>query len=235
MAADLRATWASADFPETIRRIDRHFGSASYSLRSLFKDEQRRILNEILASTREDLETRFKLVVERYGPLMKFLQSAGAPLPPGLDTASDFVLHSDIRREIQAPIINFDLLRNLIREAESRGTRVLDPDISYVIKNRMEQMMNDLTAQSGDLALMQVLQQLAELVMPLPLGLNLWKVQNTYWEMLQRVLPQYRDRAVGGDPSAAEWIKQFLQLGRQLSFAVDPSQVPAPAELPMAA
>src|SRR5256885_9322857 len=98
----------------SIRVMDRHFGQTSYSLRSLFKDEQRRILNEILASTREDLESRFRLIVERYAPLLKFLQSAGTPLPEGLDTVTDFVLHSDVRRQIEAEPIDLDHLRSLL-------------------------------------------------------------------------------------------------------------------------
>ena len=79
MFREIKAAYEIADFPETIRLIDRHFGQASYSLKSLFKDEQRRILNEILATTREDIEGRFRLITERYTPLMKFLETAGAP------------------------------------------------------------------------------------------------------------------------------------------------------------
>src|SRR5262249_1309727 len=79
MVQEIKAPYEAADFPQTIRVIDRHFGQAAYSLKSLFKDEQRRILHEILASTRDDLENRLRLVTERYTPLMKFLESVGAP------------------------------------------------------------------------------------------------------------------------------------------------------------
>src|SRR5437899_38308 len=97
MAAEIKAAYDTSDFPETIRVIDRHFGQAAYSLTSLFKDEQRRILDEIMSSTRDDLESRFRLITERYEPLVKFLQGIGAPSPPALETVFDMVLHSDIR------------------------------------------------------------------------------------------------------------------------------------------
>ncbi len=234
MCRELRAAYELADFPECIRAIDRHFGGAAYSLRSLFKDEQRRILNEILASTREDLESRFKLVAERYGPLMKFLQSAGAPLPPGLDTITDFVLHGDIRREVQADPVNFDRLESLIQEAQPRGTRVFDAHLSYVIKERMELLVVQLAADPARLEHMHELETLAELVMPLPLGLNLWKVQNTYWEMLQKIFPGFRNRALANDETAREWVTRFLLLGERLGFAVQHLQIAA-AEMNLAA
>jgi alpha-amylase/alpha-mannosidase (GH57 family) len=234
MCQELKASFETADLPQTIRLIDRHFGEAPYSLRSLFKDEQRRILNEILASTREDLEGRFRLITERYTPLMKFLLSAGAPLPAALETARDMVLHSDIRRQIESEPLDLVHLRGMLQEAQGHDSRILDANISFAVKNRMEQMIQQLAREPGDVERMQTLEHLAELVMPLPLGLNLWKVQNTYWEMLQRVLPEYRQRAQAGDPAAQLWLTQFLALGDRLSFAVKELRG-QPQELPKAA
>ena len=42
MAAEVSEAFSWADFPETLRRIDQHFGDSTYSLRSLFRDEQRK-------------------------------------------------------------------------------------------------------------------------------------------------------------------------------------------------
>ena len=236
MLQDLQAIYERADFPETIRHMDRHFGRASYSLQSLFKDEQRRILNEILSSTREDLESRFRLIVERYAPLLTFLRAAGAPLPEGLDTVTDFVLRSDICRQIEAEPLDLERLRSLFEEAQSRGNHVLDPQISYFVKNRMEQIIQQLAANPEQDNRLATLSQLAELVMPLPLGLNLWKVQNIFWEMLQNVLPRFRERAAGGDEKAQTWVTDFTTLGKTLGFAAkhfeaaDPAQA-TPAEM----
>jgi hypothetical protein len=220
MLNEIRAAYERADFPETIRLIDRHFGQASYSLNSLFKDEQRRILNEILVSTREDLESRFRLIAERYAPLMRFLETTGAPLPPGLETAADFVLHSDIRRQIEAEPLDLERLRALIQEGHLRKDRVFDPNISFTVKNKMEGLMQKIAENSGDLDSIRAFKQFAELVMPLPLGLNLWKVQNTYWELLQKVVPDFRERAAAGSEPAREWVTEFLALGERLGFAV---------------
>jgi hypothetical protein len=40
MAKDVSQSFESADFPEIIRVIDRHFGDSLYSLKSLFRDEE---------------------------------------------------------------------------------------------------------------------------------------------------------------------------------------------------
>ena len=220
MLADLKGAYERVDFPELIRVSDRHFGSVTYSLHSLFKDEQRRILKEILASTREDLESRFRLIAERYTPLMKFLETAGAPLPPGLDTVTDFVLHSDIIRLIESESVDLDRLRSLIEESKTRNAHALDANIGFVVTHKLERLMEGLSEKPEEVEQIGSLQRLAELMIPLPLGLNLWKVQNTYWEMCQKVLPQYRERADAGEETAKAWIEQFLGLGETLGFAV---------------
>jgi alpha-amylase/alpha-mannosidase (GH57 family) len=231
MVKDLQATYERADFPETIRQIDRHFGAASYSLQSLFKDEQRRILNDILAATREDLEGRFRLVVERYEPLLKFLETAGAPLPEGLDVVMDFVLRGDIRRQLEAEQMDFERLSGLLQQALVRKNRVLDAGIGFVIEHRMERMMQELAANPDQDGRVSALAQLAELVRPLPLGLNLWKVQNIYWEMLQTALPGFRQRAAAGDEAAQAWVKYFINLGKSLNFASQQLETELPVKM----
>jgi alpha-amylase/alpha-mannosidase (GH57 family) len=220
MFREVKIAFDAADYPETIRLLDRHFGGTPCSLKSLFKDEQRRILNEILTSTREDLGNRFRLITERYTPLMNFLQNVGAPLPSGLVTVREYVLHEDIMRCLQSDLIDLDLLRNLIQEARMRDSGVLDARISFVVKNKMERMMFDLAEHPNEVERMTALDRLAQLVMPLPLGLNLWKVQNTYWDLLQHLAADMRARALVGDESARNWSKQFLELGSTLGFAV---------------
>jgi len=230
MLSEVKAAYESANFPETIRAMDRHFGQSSYSLSSLFKDEQRRILNEILASTREDLENRFRLITERYEPLMKFLQSSGVPLPTALRSASDFVLHADLWQQIHAPSLDFERLRNILQEAQTRQDRVLDNDIRYAFMNRMEQMIQKLPAHPDDIERVKSLARMSELAMPLSLGLNVWRVQNTYWEILQKQVPEIRARAEQGDEKAAEWVNAFAGLGERLGFAVTNLRVAVPAQ-----
>jgi alpha-amylase/alpha-mannosidase (GH57 family) len=226
MLREIKEPFESADYPEAIRRIDQQFGQSPYSLRSLFKDELRRILNGILAQTQEDLEGRFRLITERYTPLMKFLESVYAPLPPALQTVSDYILQRDLRGQFDGERLDLDRLRWLVQEATARSQEVLDADLSFVIKTRLEKEILSLAEHPDDLERIQMLEQVTALVVPLPLGLNLWKVQNTYWKLMQDLLPAYMDRAEGGDEFARDWVRMFLALGQRLKFAVRHLELP---------
>jgi hypothetical protein len=223
-ARELHETFERGDFPETIRLIDRHFGPSSYSLKSLFKDEQRRILEEIMATTREDLEHRFRLITERYTPLMKFLEDIRMPLPQALQTSADYVLQVDVHRLFKNELVDLDRLRTLTSRAQER--HLLGTDFSYEVKQKLEGMMDRLKSNPEDLVLLENLEGLTREVVPLPVGLNLARTQNAYFAMLQNVFPKYRAQAAADDQQARTWLEHFLALGRHLQFALDPMSHP---------
>ncbi|MDB6032968.1 MAG: glycoside hydrolase family protein [Verrucomicrobiales bacterium] len=220
MVSDLQTPFEHADFPESIRRMDRHFGEFSYSLKSLFKDEQRRVLRDVLSATRDDLEHRFRLINERYNPLMVFLRDLNAPLPPALRTASDFVLSADIRAELNSKEPNVDHLRWLLEEAKSKSPEIFDDDLSFTIKNRLEFWVFQLAGNAEDISMLSNLARIAELVTALPVELNFWQVRNLYWQMLQTTYPAFENRANSEAEAAREWIEHFLKLGKCLGFAL---------------
>ena len=89
--------------------------------------------------------------------------------------------------------------------------------------------MRDIADKPDDLARIHELQEIATLVLPLPLGLNLAEVQNTYWSLKLSVMPQLARLAVNGDQAAAECLQKLTGLGEHLGFAPGALQVePAP-------
>ena len=79
---DITAAFSKADIPEILRVMDRNLGSA-YSLKSLFRDDRRAILEQILKPSLEDAESAYRQIYERHVPLANFLRDLGVPLAEG--------------------------------------------------------------------------------------------------------------------------------------------------------
>ena len=47
--------------------------------------------------------------------------------------------------------------------------------------------------------------------------------------LLQKTLPEFRQRAEAGEEAAQNWVRQFVTLGQRLGFALDPARVAKPA------
>ena len=84
MVREVAESFGTGEFPETIHRLDRHFGACSYSLRSLFRDEQRRVLNQIMEASLEGTRFVYRKGYDSHLPFMRFLTDLGIPLPEPL-------------------------------------------------------------------------------------------------------------------------------------------------------
>ncbi len=219
MVKDIQQSFDHGEFPETIRRMDRHFGAQNYSLRSLFKDEQRRILNEILSSTRRDLERRNRIVAERYTPLIRFLDDIGNPLPPALKSAVDLVLHVDLVDQFASGNTNPERVLALFEEAKRRKLALPVDDLQHAISRKMDRLLGRIEKSPGNPEDAENAARLAAVIRGLPVDPNLWRTRNTYWRLLKTILPKYRDKAAKGDERSAEWARHFLALGEHLNFA----------------
>jgi alpha-amylase/alpha-mannosidase (GH57 family) len=216
----MRAAFDRSDYAEVIRLIDHHLQAPSYTLKTLFKDEQRKIINEIVAAARDDMESGYRLVTDRHLPLMNFLRDLYVPPPGLLQTAAQFVLHADACRALSAELPNLDRVRPLLEQARTKQINIFDAELAHVVKTTLERLMQKLTANPGDVEFLQYITALVALVRTTPLDLNLWKVQNAYWGMLQSDFPMLKPKAGRTDPVAIEWTKTFLALGEALNFAV---------------
>jgi hypothetical protein len=200
--------------------MDRHFGESYYSLKSLFRDEQRKVLNQILISTWQDVETHFRQITDQYTPLMRFLRDINAPLPAALRTAADFTLNRDLQRTIESPDPDPARLRELVEQACARNVELHREELAYAIKNALDQRLVRLREEPNDLALLTRTADLAEVFRSLNLEVNLWKTQNLYFRLRGTSWAACKRLAELGDASAREWIQQFNRLGDHLGFKV---------------
>ncbi|MDP9362501.1 MAG: DUF3536 domain-containing protein, partial [Acidobacteriota bacterium] len=94
LSEDMRVNGISS----VIRVLDEYFAEPLLSIRALFRDEQRRILNLLCDATLSEAEVAFRQLHERYDPLMRFHAALGVPLPKVLRTAAEFDVNLQLRR-----------------------------------------------------------------------------------------------------------------------------------------
>jgi len=77
-------------------------------------------------------------------------------------------------------------------------------------------MMARFMSTPEDIALLKSLLDAVALARSAPFTVDLWKVQNLYYEMLKGTYLELQKRTQQGDEAAAEWAPQFVSLGQQL-------------------
>ena len=213
--------FSRADVPETIRVLDRHFGELTYSLRSLFKDEQRRILRRLLDGAIADAESTNRQFYDHHAPLMRFLSDVGFPLPATLQASAELVVRANLRRELESETVSKERLLDALGDVANWRIEVDEGGLAFTAQKTLERLAARFAADPNDIAVLRALQESAMAVGKLPFGVNRYTVQNIYWRALQEVYPAWLAKARDGDDEAAAWTETFRSLGETLSVRVD--------------
>ena len=216
-----------ADFPEVIRILDRHFGQSTYSLRSIFHDDQRKILNVILKSTLAEAEAAYRQIYETHAPMMRFVADLRIPLPRPFSIAAEFALNSSLRTAFEdVDNLDFGRIHALIGEARAQGVSLDGATLGFALRRTIKRMSEQLLENPDDLQLMKKLEAAAGIARTLPFEVNVWRAQNNYYQMLQKIYPERLQKALAGNGSR-EWIEHFVALGRNLAVSVEAPALPA--------
>ncbi|MFC2041671.1 DUF3536 domain-containing protein, partial [Chloroflexota bacterium] len=220
MVQETTQTCAMADFPEVIRLLDKHFGTSTYSIKNLFLDEQRKVLDSILESALAEIEAAYHQLFEHHYPPMRFLSELGNPIPKSFHSAAEFILNSELRKAVSGDTLDSERIKSLLNETQTWKVELDAEGLSYFLQHTLEQMIARLVDTPEDIDLLKELQTAMEIIHSVPFAVDLWKVQNLYHEMLQSTYPEIQKRAERQDEAAKEWLAQFIPLGKQLSIRI---------------
>jgi hypothetical protein len=215
------------DFAEAIRILDRHFGESTYSLRSMFREDQRKILNLILKSALQEAETAYRQIFDTHSPMMRYLTDLNVPLPHAFEMVAQFAVNSSLRTAFEN-VEDLDLLRiETLLDAARRSNVSLDgATLGFALRKTIKKLSEQFLENPSDMGLMQKLEGAAALARRLPFEVNIWRAQNNYYRLLQTVFPEVAQKAESGDAEAQEWVRYFVSLGNNLAVRVEVPRTP---------
>jgi hypothetical protein len=210
--------FANADFTNIVGVLEREFHASTYSLRSLFRDEQRKILNRIVNS--QPAEQAYRDLYQDSAPLLHFLASLNAPRPRAFTIAAEYVLNLDLRRAITQGH-DPGVINQLLGEARICGVQLDQEGLRYAIEQRVLGALNTLHNGKPDLPELESLSVLVAMARSLPFEVNLRPAQNIYYELLQQEWHRRQAAPLKETPAAQPWLERFVHLGELLGVRVE--------------
>jgi alpha-amylase/alpha-mannosidase (GH57 family) len=210
------------DIPDLIRIVEKNFGSDVYSLRLLFRDEQRRILRLILDSALSDAEALYRRFYEEHSSLLRFVTTHSMPLPRRFKMAAEFVLNLDLQRAFEAGELDFHHIHHLIQEGIALGAALDQAGNEFVLRRTLDRLAEQVDQEPESFDRLIALEKGVDVARAVPFDVNLWKPQNVCFDILHRVRPKILERMTEGDTAAGEWAGRFAELGEKLRVFVPP-------------
>lgn len=217
---ELSAAFERGDVVAVNNSITHYFGESTYSISSLFSDEQRHVLDKILEGTVQEVETAYTQLYKRHVALMKFIENLKIPLPESFRATAEHFINSEINSALGKEKLKVTHILKLLKEAELAKIKLNTVTLGFTLKNNLEKMMQRIKAEPLSLLHLEQLSHAMVIANSLPFGINLFQVQNTFYELLENVYPKLKQSATAGDLSAKAWIEQFSTLGNQLAVYV---------------
>ncbi len=220
MVEEMTDACSIGDFTELVRLLDKRFGGSSYSLKSLFKDQQRKVLGYILESTITDIESTYRQLYEASYPPMRFLAELGGPVPRAFSAAAELIVNMDLHRALNSARLDAEEVRDLIGTAREWRVDLDSEGLGFEFEENLDRQMSAFYENPHDAGRLRRLIESARLIRDLPFPINLWRAQNLYWNMVQTRYKEAVAKAAAGDRAMTEWTGLFKELGQQLKIRV---------------
>lgn len=219
MLEQLSDAFALGEVPEMVRLLDKHF-NRTYSLRSLFRDEQRRILGTVLSSTVAEAEAAYLQVYEHHAALMRFISSLGTPMPREFAAAMDYALNSLLRRACVSDRLDGERIGHLLHEAEANNVVLDNTTLEYHLRRKLEHLASRFAADPSNITKLQELATTLKITKKMPFYVNIWSAQNLVYAFKGGLYTRTVRKAQHGDEKAQEWVDCYRKVGDLLSIRV---------------
>ena len=210
MQHEMDKAFADNNLAQLDRLMEQHFGAGKYALKYLFKDEQKRIFDEILRSTMEEFEAYLRDIYERYYPLMGVKEELHMALPKALVTCIEFILNRDLVDLLAREETDIKTLERVAADVRRWSFEVDKTEVRFAAVQKITLLMRRLREAPQDTRLLQLIHDILRALAPLHLNLDLWRAQTAYLDISR----QLHERPPSGvDP---KWGGLLKKLGDDL-------------------
>lgn len=224
---DLFNKFNNSPITETIRGLDEHFGREYWTLKNLFIDKKKMIIQDIIKEQLEEFSTLYYKIYNDSQTSIMYLLELGLPIPDEFKIAAQYTLSRNFNNSITkiediTDVDEFYDSINISKQAKRLKTTIDKSASEKIFKDVITQKMRELL---GDMTVYKCMEMIniIEVAEELDIKVELKEAQNIFFKELNngfvdliKNLPQsvnYKEDK--------ELVTEILKLGEKFSFNLD--------------
>ncbi len=215
MYKELRAAFYDSSVAHVISVMEQYFGSRKFSLRSLFSDEQRKVLNQIMEKDLEMAADSYKKIFNRNYNLLSVLHREKIPLPFLLQENLKVVVNTDLFRYLEENQRSVIKLQSLVQESRKWNVPLDIEGLTFAASDHIFFFMQIIDIKPTDLELLKIINKKLTLLQELGIHPDLYKVQNLYFRLMKR-LPEVLGKETGDTVQPDKLREAYRKLGEKI-------------------
>ena len=210
--AKIRDFFSRADTAGIIREMDEAFDRRTFSLKSLFKDEQRKITKQILDDSLKATSAAYRSIYQTSAPLIRALHGLGIPIPTSLRSAAQIALNNKLEEALERPDPDANSVQGFFREVADTQVQVDATTLEFVMRRRLEREAAQFAEHPNEPDTVHRFKKLLDLAFVLPFPVVLWEVQNISYAPLVQTIERCAEGNGNGDPAKKALLSDLLSL-----------------------
>lgn len=217
MRVEIDAAFVESRISDVIGIMQTYFGPDKFSLWSLFKDEQRKVLHQIIQRDVQQAEESYRSILNRNYNIMSVLRKNKLPIPAILRKNLEVVINSDIRQIFENGKINTSKLDKLAEDTLAWDIVLDKTPISFAASRKIQNMIDAIDFSDDGLKTLDTMIRVLSILEKLSIELELWEIQNSYFNKANQAINLQKKISSSSFPSQA-WMMRFRQLGTYLNL-----------------
>ncbi|HKK75536.1 MAG TPA: DUF3536 domain-containing protein [Saprospiraceae bacterium] len=212
VARKLKNAFEGTNLGNVIGYMQDYFGPDKFSIWHLFRDEKRKILNEITSKSLLHMERTLRDYYNDNYQLMMGIIRSNIPLPSEFINAAQVILNKALRNFFKNGDLNIRDLSVIAKDIDKWQVQITDRDgLSLEAGECIYRQLQFILAEGFDSTeRTEQLNTIMEIIRGMGIEIDLWKSQNLFYSMLKTY------NKLPANQKHRDWEADFFQLGKHL-------------------
>jgi len=208
MKDEFLSYFESGQINELMAVLPKYFGR-TYTLKEMFKDDQRHVLDYIVGDELEKAENLYEMIYQDNYVMLRFMKENFIPPPKPLLSATEIVLNLKIERLLSVKTPDLKKLQKLISDSNLLAVKLDSELLGYKASKVITDKFVNLQKHPQNIEEIRWISRLLKIISGSPIRINLWQAQNIAFKIAETYYDKIK---VKKDKASLAWVLAFIRL-----------------------